>query len=199
MTFCKLALATALVGAFALTAAASPIVYNFSATSTNGVTFTGTFDLDGGVITTYSFDFSAGKNLDSDQNNGVLLHPIDSTGSYVMDNSNSYMNCNNNCGAGYYNFLANSGSGTAGTGITGSELNLTFVSIPGSLKFQGYSVLDQNPASGGAVANFTDYFTAGGAALATPEPATWALSLTGGLGLLGAFFWLERRRAEGLA
>lgn len=193
----KLALFGALLATCAVTAAASPFTYTFTATSQNGITFTGGFDLAGGQITNFSFDFTPGINHDSDLNNGVLLHPIDNTGSYVMDNSNTGINCNNNCGAGYYNFVTYAGSGTAGTGVTGSGLNLTFsLGVPGSLKFGGYSTFNQNPPSGGAVSNFTDYFQAGGAALATPEPATWALSLTGGVFLLAGYLWMERRRVE---
>ena len=183
-----------------MAAMADTVIYNFNATTQGGVDITGVFTTVNNQITTFSFDFSAGAGLPGDYL-GSLLAPFNAAqSSYIMDNTNTNINCNDSCGlvdgGWYYNFVTYSTSGTAGSGnkTTGSELDLDFKpGLPGSLDLNR-SAFDQSSPEFSGATTFAYYFTAGGAVQATPEPAAWALSFTGVL-LLGGLWYFDRRRA----
>lgn len=204
MRYCvRLWLAVAAVALFTTAAGASPITYDFSA-STQYVIYTvslgsvsiqyvnysipGTFVADGNSLLSWSFDFSAlaGKS----NPDGMVLQPFDDGGSYVLDNYNSTYAVS----SGYdYEFSATGGGSF-------SHLFLYFGSGGfGTLQEDnvgGNGHILQTPIIGGAA--FEDFFNPGGGATrveqTTPEPATWMLAGIGML-LLAGLAYHERRRA----
>jgi hypothetical protein len=190
----------ALLAALAIAAVADPITYNVTASdSTTGITITGTFTLNGSTVTNWSFDLSSLENTYSDFGSGVdpfggnwqKMHTVDANGDYSMDPTNTVVVQPNN-DTQYIYFEAYSGDNTsvAVNPKTDSTLQLIFPSFPGS--FATGANFSQCTSCGG-VYNFTDYFTSGGAMVATPEPPAWTLAGTGAL-LLAGLFWAERKR-----
>ncbi|HEY8054618.1 MAG TPA: hypothetical protein VIE13_01765 [Terriglobales bacterium] len=169
-------------------------------TTSGNKTVTGQFTWNGNFVTSWDLDFSqlagtcgwycqlGGLQPFTTLGNGyeVIGNASDSNGSAAGDNS--YLSYS---GGVTNTILTVSGYNNNNTAYS-TQLGFDFNSVPGSFNTLGGNNQWAAFISSGLQ---NDYMWAGGSAtLATPEPASVVLGLTGGLMLLAGFFWQERRR-----
>jgi hypothetical protein len=171
--------ASVLLCGFTLAAAASPIKYDVTLTSTGGQTVNGYFDYDSSLpsyleITGYSFNMSGLTNEITTNGvaGGVALNAI------TLDPSDTHFSPS---GDPWDLTFANSNDSV--------QLTIAFTGFPGTLDthYSQFYITDQD----GGIAGLN--FATGSAVAAVPEPPTGLLTLTGGLLLLAGLTWYERR------
>lgn len=202
MTIGRLLLCITVLAALLSTAMADSVTYTFSASTTfTNLPIKGTFTIDNGVMTTFSFDFSSGAGLGTDYY-GYPLQPFDSSGSYIMNNSNSFISSQACCSTAdkatyFYIFTNNYQTGDANSTV--SELALQFINFPNTLLAGGDSSLAQeyydvnrNPYQQTGL----DYLKNGSVVPQAPVPEipSSVLCGSGSALLLLKCAWADRRR-----
>jgi hypothetical protein len=203
MTICRLLLCVTVLATLVSTASADSTTYNFSASTTfTNLPITGIFTIVNGAMTTFSFDFSSGAGKGTDVY-GYPLQPFDSSGSYIMNNSNSFIYTQACCstadkGTYFYIFTDNFSTGDANSTV--SELALQFINFPTTLLAGGDSSLSQEyyDALGQPYQQTGQDYLAHGSVVpevvATPEIPSGVLCGSGSVLLFITSAWADRRR-----
>ncbi|HUX67585.1 MAG TPA: hypothetical protein VMV31_08845 [Terriglobales bacterium] len=153
----------------------------------------------GSHITSWSLDFGnlagtcgyscqlGGLSAFSTIGDGYLLTGRASDSSDTQAGDDSFMTYS----GGLSNTIVSSAGMQNDSSVLSTELLFNFNSIPGSFNTSGPNVYAAFISNG----NQNDYqWVSGSAALATPEPPSLVLTLTGGLLLIAGFAWYEQRR-----
>jgi len=175
-------------------------LFNGQLSTTSGnKAITGQFTWNGTHITSWSLDFGnlagtcgyfcqlGGLSAFSTIGDGYLLtgHASDTTDTQAGDDS--FMSFN----GGLTNTILSVAGMQNDNSTLSTQLLFDFNSIPGSFNTNGPNVYAAFSSNG----NQNDYqWASGSAALATPEPPSLVLTLTGGLLLVAGVAWYEQRR-----
>lgn len=186
--------------ALTLTAAASPLKWDITLTSTGGQTVSGFLQYDPSQafnslnVTDWSFNLDVTNEITTNGVGfGAALNPIGS-GGYTLNASNASLSPAQ-YGSNAFDLLAVNTNASGSTIL--NQLSFTLTGYPGQLNtgYSAFFIQNEGTNSDGSTKWAGVNFASGSSVLVTPEPSSWVLGTTGVLLLLGVSGWKRRRTA----